>query len=154
MQAQGSIAVRASQLHPPLGEPNPKIFEKALFYLLDWEVFLFENTAICYITAFLLELEVTSLSLLEQMLCRSNPVLIVFLKLLSVSIPVGTLGNRGLQTWAAFCIQLTRGLKPREIQNLIHNHYPFGSGIETLSTSSCIWAQTNDGPEYLPCVFY
>lgn len=85
----------------------------------------------------------------------STLVLIVSLELISVTIPVGRLENCGLQTWTAFYIQLTGGSKNcKKIKMLVHKKYLTGTGIETISTNSCVWTQTNASPEYLPCDFY
>ena len=36
----------------------------------------------------------------------------------------------------------------KQIKKLVHNQYLTGTGIETISTTSWMWAQTNAGPEY------
>lgn len=78
MQAQSSIAVRAVQLHPalfPLAKPSPTNFEKNSFFFIicltggsQEKLVFFLNISTHYTIAFLLESEVTGLSLLEQML--------------------------------------------------------------------------------------
>lgn len=77
MQTQSRIAVRALQIHPalfPLAEPSPTYFEKNSFCFIicliggSWaKIVFFRNIATHYIIVFLLESELTGLSLLEQM---------------------------------------------------------------------------------------
>lgn len=64
------------QVHPapfPMAKPSPTNFEKNSFNICliggsQEELVVFDNTAMHYIITFLLEPEVTGLSLLEQML--------------------------------------------------------------------------------------
>lgn len=164
MQAQSGIAVRVAQLHPaliPLAKLSPTKLEKTLSLTSAWleghrkKLVFFEKVATRYIIAFLLESEVIGLYLLEQMLYGINSCINCLPRINQCDHPYRQVGKLWFTDLDSLLHSAHWGSKNcKKIKMLVHKKYLTGTGIETISTNACVWAQTSASPEYLPCDFY